>query len=525
MALNKYMHPRNTYKTPPDFSKLAKSYEEFSSIAKTDVTGKVTIDFKNPHCLRVLTKCLLKSDFGLDVVIPEDRLVPTLPLRLNYILWIEDILTAINRTDNIQGLDIGTGACAIYPLLAAVKNKWKMVGTETDQESLQKAQENIERNKLQDLIQLSKNSSPTLLEYLFSKDGSKSFDFCMCNPPFYSTMQELCESRSPARLPPKNGFTGSPQELITEGGELTFCRKMIKESQVYKDKVLIFSTMVGHKFNLKELAMDLQAESITHTTTEFCQGRVTRWGLAWTYQNHDLDKLVPGRDKLRKKSIPLVYLLPVIKDQPYNFNTVSEKLLEIINKLKMKYKILNKKGNHLSLDVHAIENTWSNQRKKRRLMKLQQNNAKKLKLDGCSDTVDACTTTQTNNTENLNSTEQLVPLQNNSGNSPSIPKTVDDKDNNGIGTGMPENLNKSEDNKATTSNKKSGVCNSSSFRNTDFFEYLEDNVSHTKEPIVHSLFKLLKKENDILLEMEFLDGTAGKEGVHQIMQYIKNNWK
>ncbi|KAI5637238.1 U6 small nuclear RNA (adenine-(43)-N(6))-methyltransferase [Phthorimaea operculella] len=524
MALNKYMHPRNLYRTPPDFAKLAKSYEEFSNIAKTDVTGKVSIDFKNPHCLRVLTKCLLKSDFGLDVVIPEDRLVPTLPLRLNYILWIEDLLTAIGRTDNIKGLDIGTGACAIYPLLAAVKNKWKMVGTESDQESLQKAQENIERNNLQDLIQLSKNSTPTLLEYLFSEDGIEAFDFCMCNPPFYSTVQELCESRSPARLPPKNGFTGSPQELITEGGELAFCRKMIKESQVYKDKVLIFSTMVGHKFNLKELAMDLKAEGIRHTTTEFCQGRVTRWGLAWTYQDYDLDKLVPGRDKLRKKSVPIVYLLPEIKGQPYNFNTVSEKLLDIINKLKLKYKILNKKGNQLSLDIQATENTWSNQRRKRRMMKLQQNDAKKPKLDEGSDTVDAaCTTTSAeinNDAANLNSSEHLVPQQNNSGKSISILN----KNNNGMPSiDMPEDANKSEETKSIKSSQEPAVTSSS--KNSDFSEYLGDNASDSKEPIVHSFFKLLKKDDDILLEMEFLDGTAGKEGVHQIMQYIKNNWK
>lgn len=32
MALNNYMHPRNVYKTPPDFAKLAKIYPEFSSV-------------------------------------------------------------------------------------------------------------------------------------------------------------------------------------------------------------------------------------------------------------------------------------------------------------------------------------------------------------------------------------------------------------------------------------------------------------------------------------------------------------
>lgn len=157
MALNKFMHPRNIYITPPDFSKLAKTYKEFSNVAKVDITGKVSIDFKDPHVLRVLTKCLLKSDFNLDVNIPEDRLVPTLPLRLNYILWIEDLLNVVSKNNTVWGLDIGTGACAIYPLLAAVKNKWHMIGTETDDESLQKAADNVKSNNLQDLITLTKS--------------------------------------------------------------------------------------------------------------------------------------------------------------------------------------------------------------------------------------------------------------------------------------------------------------------------------------------------------------------------------
>lgn len=49
--------------------------------------------------------------------------------------------------------------------------------------------------------------------------------------------------------------------------------------------------MIGHKYNLKELLLDIKAEGIKHTTTEFCQGRVTRWGVAWTYQNYDFSKL------------------------------------------------------------------------------------------------------------------------------------------------------------------------------------------------------------------------------------------
>lgn len=47
----------------------------------------------------------------------------------------------------------GTGASCIYPLLAARKFQWSMVGTDINKESIKNAIENIERNKLQDLIQ------------------------------------------------------------------------------------------------------------------------------------------------------------------------------------------------------------------------------------------------------------------------------------------------------------------------------------------------------------------------------------
>lgn len=50
-------------------------------------------------------------------------------------------------------LETGTGACAVYPLLAVVKNKWHMVATETDPTSLQKSEENVARNNLQQFIQ------------------------------------------------------------------------------------------------------------------------------------------------------------------------------------------------------------------------------------------------------------------------------------------------------------------------------------------------------------------------------------
>lgn len=471
MALNKYMHPRNIYKTPPNFEKLAALYPEFSAISNADVTGKVTINFKDPLALRVLTKCLLKSDFNLDVDIPESRLVPTLPLRLNYILWLEDLLSAIQRNSDIKGIDIGTGACAIYPLLAAVKNKWHMLGTESDLKSFSKAEENIQRNSLQDLIKLRKNDTKSVIKHVFMSPGNEEYDFCMCNPPFYSTLQELCESRSPARLPPKNGFTGSPQELITEGGELEFCRKLILESKEHRDNILLYTTMVGHKYNLNVLIQDLKSEGIKFTHTEFCQGRVTRWAVAWTYKDYDLYNLVPPRDKPRKKSTSTMFLLPEISSCKYSTDGALEKIKEILNRLNIIYKIFDKRGNTISLDIIANTNTWSNQRRKRRLMR-NESPAKKSKM---------------NHEENESSN-----LDSQSGGE--INGNVEEKTNN------------------TSSLDK---CLSPT----------KEESKESDQPLVHAFFKLLKKENEIFLEIEFLNGSAGKEGLHQILQYIKNNWK
>ena len=62
-------------------------------------------DFKKPECLRALSWALLKDNFNLDVEMPLDRLIPTIPLRLNYILWLEDLLSGEEK--QIRGIDIG----------------------------------------------------------------------------------------------------------------------------------------------------------------------------------------------------------------------------------------------------------------------------------------------------------------------------------------------------------------------------------------------------------------------------------
>lgn len=112
------MHPRNIYKTPPNFKQLTIDFPNFRQHVKQELSGKDTIDFKDIKAVRSLTCTLLKKDFNLDVEIPLTKLIPTVPLRLNYILWIEDLLSIAQRNEHVKGINIGTGASCIYPLLA-----------------------------------------------------------------------------------------------------------------------------------------------------------------------------------------------------------------------------------------------------------------------------------------------------------------------------------------------------------------------------------------------------------------------
>lgn len=69
------------------------------------VRNKGYLDFRNVNALLALNRALLLNDFDLDVIIPHKALVPVIPQRLNYILWIEDIFKPCS--EQLYGLDIG----------------------------------------------------------------------------------------------------------------------------------------------------------------------------------------------------------------------------------------------------------------------------------------------------------------------------------------------------------------------------------------------------------------------------------
>ncbi len=203
------------------------------------LTGKIEIDFKDAASVRALTTVLLKKDFNLEVELPPDRLVPTLPLRLNYLLWLEDLLELIQpKKCEVHGIDIGTGACSIYPILAAKKNQWKFTATEADEINYEYSCKTLSHNDLEGYVTLLKVNPESLL--LGNINQEVDYDFTMCNPPFFDSDSLGPKSRTekrPEPICPKAGGSASASEIAVKGGEVVFVQKLIKESQDLKNNI------------------------------------------------------------------------------------------------------------------------------------------------------------------------------------------------------------------------------------------------------------------------------------------------
>lgn len=64
------------------------------------------------------------------------------------------------------------------------------------------------------------------------KDGEK-FDFCMCNPPFFETLEA-------AGLNPKTSCGGTPEEMVCPGGERAFISRIIEDSVLLQQSFRYF---------------------------------------------------------------------------------------------------------------------------------------------------------------------------------------------------------------------------------------------------------------------------------------------
>ncbi|CEG70069.1 hypothetical protein RMATCC62417_06028 [Rhizopus microsporus] len=240
----------------------------------------------------------MKRDFDIDLDFPLDSLCPAVPNRLNYILWLEDLVSETMQDDKIRGIDIGVGASCIYPLLGCARNPhWTFLGTDINHRSIEWAQENVRKNGLEDRITIRHNDDP---EKILVIDEEK-YTFCMCNPPFYESQEELEQGLANKELEPSAVCTGSLHEMITQGGEYGFISRMIKESLEIRTRIRWYTSMIGLKKSIWPLVRLLKASGITnYLITDLTQGKTTRWAIAWSFHPERAVK-TPSLDEYRPK--------------------------------------------------------------------------------------------------------------------------------------------------------------------------------------------------------------------------------
>ncbi|XP_075220827.1 RNA N(6)-adenosine-methyltransferase mettl16-like isoform X2 [Lycorma delicatula] len=470
----KQPHPRNIYKRLPDFKELALKFPEFRKFAKTNLDGKVTMDFKDKEALSMLTKILLKKDFGLDVDLPSDRLVPTVPLRLNYVLWIEDLLANLPpklKSSDIHGIDIGTGASCIYALLAARKNNWYMLATEIDEINFEYADQNVAMNSLHDFI----------------KDSL--------------SMNGKTKDRSGHRLPPKNAHTGSSAELIASGGEVAFIKNIIKDSIKLKDRVKIYSTMVGHKSNVDKLRSELvELVGEEHMTlTSFNQGHVTRWGIAWTL-NKDIKLLNCGEKSFSSKKTkpPLEYT-----HHDITLDSAVDRVRFLLERIKIDKRVIQKSSYEYAMELTAYEETWKNQRKRRRAEEREMKEVKRLKTEETNENHNNCKNNDIPQTE----VNMYCDIQ------PEIHKTAD------INNRAPHKSTTNEPNPSDVN--KNNICPSTV---KDITTVVVINEEKNKVLSAIIILKVSDNKKDVVIQMSSIGGTGGWQSVHQLICYLKSNW-
>lgn len=210
--LRKMLRPRidpRIYRSKtPNFRQLAIKYSSTFGVFVKDEGGyEAKIDFHDADAVRCLAQTLLLDDFGIRATLSPSNLCPMIPNRLAYISLIHELLSWTLPTwhllhhfqrcpldATVRGLDIGTGASAIYPVLgAACFAAWRFVGTDIDEGSLEYARQHVvdcAEDEVKGRIALLRVGED---EAYVSGQETGGLDFTMCNPPFYSSRQEMDE--------------------------------------------------------------------------------------------------------------------------------------------------------------------------------------------------------------------------------------------------------------------------------------------------------------------------------------------
>lgn len=308
MTVNKSFHARSLHNGPYDFEALIEKNPALAPFVKTNINGKQAVNFADAKAVFALNQSLLLLHYKVENwSVPKGHLCPAVPSRADILHHMADLLSLdhqgeIPRGPKIKGLDIGTGANLIYPLLGTSLYGWKFVGSDVDSDALNHAKTILNHNPM--IKKNIKTRFQKSAEHVFKNiiKSDELFDFTVCNPPFYGSAEEASENserkvhnlnmnknkkgqgETLIKKHQASNFGGKNAELWCPGGELKFITTMINESSEFKEQVTWFTTLVSHKAHLPEFSALLKKHNCSKTRViEMHHGKKIAHLLAWRY--------------------------------------------------------------------------------------------------------------------------------------------------------------------------------------------------------------------------------------------------
>ena len=276
----------------PDFLTLIKEFPELKKYIlkqNEDNEEEFQFDWSNNELSLLMDKSILNYYFNIKYYdIPKGFLIPPIPSRINYINLINSIIAKLIKDINIKniiGIDIGTGANIIYPILGYSIYKWKFICTEINKEAYNNAKLILQKNNLENNINIIKqNNKDNIFISILNRENK--YLFSMCNPPYYNYENEIkLEDK-------KRDNEYNFDEIYYKNGEYGFFQRYFEESICYKNNVFLYTILIGKKINAENIYDKLSSYSDIikiYNMQKILTGNNVRYIIYWSFFNNYKD--------------------------------------------------------------------------------------------------------------------------------------------------------------------------------------------------------------------------------------------
>lgn len=260
-----------------------------------------------------------------------------------------------------------------------------MHGTDIDALSLEHATKNVAANErvVGGRIKLHRTASEQDALIPLEELGEETLDFVMCNPPFYSSAEDMAAAYELKTMSPSAVCTGSTNEMICAGGDIGFVERILEESLKLRGRVRWYSCMLGRLASLQMLVVKLREHGIAnYAVTNLKAGRKTRrWAVAWSFGD-----LRPGNGVARHGEV-VAAVVPMATEWTVSLGDgvaagsaeeLGEKVDAVMKELDLRWQW--RAPIHTGV-AFARENVWSRSARRKRKFQQQQRDEKEARRE------------------------------------------------------------------------------------------------------------------------------------------------